>query len=192
MARFARVRKAPWVCVAALRVPHPRRRQGCRRGRPWAWRVSWVTPRRVRQQRAAHQAPRPPPIPPPTTRPPLRGVFQLLAGMHRVHGRGPGQGEAVIEGLNEGQIKILRWFGEAGWRLYPIAPGEGCSMSGLYPIAPGEGCSMSFTAFKTEIYELSKAAYLHIWHTTGAYGLKTRCTHAYSRPHSPSAYHTFF
>ena len=98
----------------------------------------------------------------------------------------------MIEGLNEGQINILRWFGEAGWRLYPIAPGEGCSMSGLYPIAPGEGCSMSVTAFKTEIYGLSKAAYLHIWHTTGAYGLKTRCTHAYSRPHSPSAYHTFF
>jgi hypothetical protein len=59
----------------------------------------------------------------PTTSPPLRGVFQLLEGIHRVQVTLQGQVHDLIEGLNDVQIKILRLFGNTVCRLYQIAAG---------------------------------------------------------------------
>ena len=59
----------------------------------------------------------------PTAWPTLRWVFQLLEGIHRVRVTVHGKLHDLIEGLNEGQIKILRLFGEEVCRLYQISPG---------------------------------------------------------------------
>lgn len=90
---------------------------------PWALRVDALTQRRLRQQRAAHHATRPHHSHQPTARPTLRGVFQLVEGIHRVRVRVQGQVHAVIEGLNDVQINILRLCGDEVCRLYQISPG---------------------------------------------------------------------
>ena len=58
----------------------------------------------------------------PTERPTLRGVFQLLEGIHCVRVTVQGEVLDLIEGLNEVRIKILRLFGEGVCRLYQISP----------------------------------------------------------------------
>jgi hypothetical protein len=59
----------------------------------------------------------------PTTSPTLRWIFQLLEGIHRVQVTVQGQVHALIEGLNDVQIKILRLFGHEVCRLYQISTG---------------------------------------------------------------------
>jgi len=49
-------------------------------------------------------------------------VFQRLEGIHRVRVTVSGQVYDLVEGLNEGKIKVLRLFGESVCRLYQIAP----------------------------------------------------------------------
>ena len=82
-----------------------------------------LTQRRLRQQLANRHETIPNQIHQPTERPTLRWVFQLLEGMHRVRGMVQGQVHDLIEGLNDVQIKILRWFGDEVCRLYQISPG---------------------------------------------------------------------
>jgi len=114
---------APCLLVSSLCGKKPRRMPGRLRGMTLAWLGDALTPRRLRQQRAAHKATRPHHSPQPTARPTLRWVCQLLDGMHRVRVRVQGQVHDVSEGLNEVQITILRLFGEEVCRLYPISPG---------------------------------------------------------------------
>jgi hypothetical protein len=90
-----------------------------------AWLVSAVAQRRRRQQWARHGKTVPNQINQPTAWPTLRGVFQLLEGLHRVRVTVHGQLHDLSEGLHEGQINILRWFGEEVCRLYQISPDEG-------------------------------------------------------------------
>jgi hypothetical protein len=47
-------------------------------------------------------------------------VFQLLEGMHRVRVSVQDQVHDLIEGLNEVQSKILRWFGQEVCQMYQI------------------------------------------------------------------------
>jgi transposase len=115
--------KDPLFFVSALFVKKPSRIQGLLMVMTLALLVYSVTQRRLRQQLAAHNATIPNQIHQPTARPTLRWVFQLLEGIHRVRVMVQGQGHDVIEGLNEGQIKILRLFGEEVCRLYQISPG---------------------------------------------------------------------
>ena len=56
----------------------------------------------------------------PPVGPTLCWVFQLLEGIHRVRVTVQGQVHDFIEGLNDVQSKILRWFGEAVCRLRSI------------------------------------------------------------------------
>jgi hypothetical protein len=82
-----------------------------------------LTPRRLRQPRAAHNATRPHHLHQPTERPPLRWVFQLVEGMHRVRVMVQGQVHDVMEGLNGVPITILRLCGDEVCRLYQMSPG---------------------------------------------------------------------
>jgi hypothetical protein len=59
----------------------------------------------------------------PTTSPTLRGVFQLLEGMHRVQVTLHGQVHDLIEGLTDVQINILRVLGNKVCRLDQISAG---------------------------------------------------------------------
>jgi hypothetical protein len=77
----------------------------------------------MRQHLVQHNQTGPNQINQPTTSPTLRWVFQLLAGIHRVRVRGPGQVHDLIEGLNDVQINVLRLFGEQVCYLYQISPG---------------------------------------------------------------------
>jgi transposase len=115
--------KDPLFFVSALFVKKPSRMQGLLMVMTLALLVYSVTQRRLRQQLAAHNETIPNQIHQPTARPTLRWVFQLLEGIHRVRVMVQGQMHAVIEGLNEVQIKILRLFGDEVCRLYQISPG---------------------------------------------------------------------
>jgi hypothetical protein len=70
-----------------------------------------------------HQETVPNQIKQPTTSPTLRWVFQLLEGIHRVRMTVQGQTHDRIAGLNDGQVKILRLFGNEVCRLYQISTG---------------------------------------------------------------------
>jgi hypothetical protein len=59
----------------------------------------------------------------PTLSPTLRWIFQLLEGIHRIQVTVQGQVHDLIEGLNDGQIKILRLFGNEVCHLYQISTG---------------------------------------------------------------------
>jgi transposase len=113
----------PLVFVSSLCGTKPGRIQGLLRVMTLAFLVSAVAQRRWRQQVAPHQETVPNQINPPTTSPTLRGVFQLLEGMHRVRLAGQGHVHALIEGLNDVQITVLRLLGEDVCRLYHISPG---------------------------------------------------------------------
>ena len=82
-----------------------------------------VAQRRLRAQLATPQETVPNQIKQPTTSPTLRGVFQLLEGIHRIRMTVQGQAHDLIEGLNDVQIKILRLFGNEVCRLYQISTG---------------------------------------------------------------------
>jgi hypothetical protein len=82
-----------------------------------------VTQRRLRGQLVRQHDTRPTQINQPTERPTLRWGFQLLDGIHRGRVTGPDQAYALMEGLNEVQIKGLRLFGEEVCQLYHMAPG---------------------------------------------------------------------
>lgn len=85
--------------------------------------VSSVAQRRWRQHLAQHNQTVPNHINPPTTSPTLRGVFQLLEGMHRVRLRGQDQGHDLIAGLNDVQINVRRLLGGQVCCLSQISPG---------------------------------------------------------------------
>jgi len=115
--------KDPLCFVSSLFVKKPSRIQGLLMVMTLALLVYSVTQRRLRQQLARHGETVPNQINQPTARPTLRWVFQLLEGIHRVRVIIQGKVHDLIEGLNDGQIKILRLFGEEVCRLYQISPG---------------------------------------------------------------------
>jgi transposase len=115
--------KDPLFFVSSLFVKKPCRIQALLMVMTFALLVYSVTQRRLRQQLARQGETVPNQINQPTARPTLRGVFQLLEGIHRVRVTVQGKVHDLIEGLNEVQIKILRLFGEEVCRLYQISPG---------------------------------------------------------------------
>ena len=115
--------KDPLFFVSSLFVKKPSRIQGLLMVMTLALLVYSVAQRRLRQQLARHNETVPNQINQPTRRPTLRWVFQLLEGIHRVHVTVQGQVYDLVEGLNEGQVKVLRLFGEGVCRLYQISPG---------------------------------------------------------------------
>jgi hypothetical protein len=118
-----RCRQAPLFFAASLLVKKPPRMAGFLLGMTLAWLVYSVAHRRRRQPWAQHHETVPNPINQPTPSPPWRWIFQLLEGMHRVQVTVQGQGHALIEGLNDVQIKILRVFGNEVCPLYHISTG---------------------------------------------------------------------
>jgi hypothetical protein len=82
-----------------------------------------VAQRRLRKQLALHHETVPNQINQPIPSPTLRWAFQLLEGIHRVQVTLQGQVHALIEGLNDVQIKILHLFGNKVCRLYQISAG---------------------------------------------------------------------
>jgi hypothetical protein len=82
-----------------------------------------VAQRRLRQTLARQNERLPNQINQPTQRPTLRWVFQLLEGINRVRVIVQGQSHDLIEGLNEVQIKILRFFGQEVCQIYQISSG---------------------------------------------------------------------
>lgn len=115
--------KDPLFFVSSLFVKKPSRIQGLLMVMTLALLVYSVTQRRLRKQLAEQNTTIPNQINQPTQRPTLRWVFQLLEGIHRVQVTVQGQVQELIEGLNDVQIKILRFFGEDVCRLYQISPG---------------------------------------------------------------------
>jgi transposase len=115
--------KDPLFFVSSLFVKKPSRIQGLLMVMTLALLVYSVAQRRLRQQLARHNETVPNQINQPTRRPTLRWVFQLLEGIHRVHVTVQGQVYDLVEGLNEGKVKVLRLFGEGVCRLYQISPG---------------------------------------------------------------------
>jgi len=115
--------KDPLFFVSSLFVKKPSRIQGLLMVMTLALLVYSVAQRRLRQHLARHNETIPNQINQPTRRPTLRWVFQLLEGIHRVRVTVQGQVYDLVEGLNEGKIKVLRLFGEGVCRLYQISPG---------------------------------------------------------------------
>jgi transposase len=115
--------KDPLFVVSSLFVKKPSRIQGLLRVMTLALWVSSVAQRRLRQALARQQESLPNQSNQPTQRPTLRGVFQLLEGIHRVRVIVQDQVHALIEGLNEVQIKILRLFGQDVCQIYQISSG---------------------------------------------------------------------
>jgi transposase len=118
-----RLLKDPRFFGSSLLVKKPCRIQGLLMVMPLALLVYSVTPRRRRQEWAAHNETVPNHIHQPTAAPTLRWVFQLLEGIHRVRVTAQGRVHALIDGLNDVQIKVLRLFGEHVCCLYQISPG---------------------------------------------------------------------
>jgi transposase len=118
-----RLLKDPRCVVSSLLVKKPCRIQGLLMVMTRAWLVYSVAQRRLRQELAHHHETVPNHINQPTMSPTLRGVCQLLEGLHRVRVTGQGQVHDLIEGLNDVQMKVLRLFGEEVCRLYQISPG---------------------------------------------------------------------
>ncbi len=115
--------KDPLFFVSSLFVKKPCRIQGLLMVMTLALLVYAVTQRRLRGQLARQHDTIPNQINQPTARPTLRWVFQLLEGIHHVRVTVQGTVHDLIAGLNEGQRKILRLFGEEVCRLYQISPG---------------------------------------------------------------------
>jgi transposase len=82
-----RLLQEPLFCVSSLCVKQPSRLQGLLLVMTCALLVSAVAQRRWRQPLAPHHQTVPNHLNPPTTSPTVRGVFQLLEGMHRVRVR---------------------------------------------------------------------------------------------------------
>jgi transposase len=115
--------KDPLFFVSSLFVKKPSRIQGLLMVMTLALLVYAVAQRRLRQQLAQQNDSIPNQINQPTQRPTLRWVFQLLEGIHRVRVNVQGQVQDLIAGLNEVQIKILRFFGADVCQLYQISTG---------------------------------------------------------------------
>jgi len=115
--------KDPLFFVSSLFVKKPARIQGLLVGMTLALLVYSVAQRRLRQELARQKESLPNQIDQPTQRPTLRGIFQLLEGIHRVRVSVQGQMHDLIEGLNKVQIKILRLFGQDVCQIYQISSG---------------------------------------------------------------------
>ena len=115
--------KDPLFFVSSLFVKKPSRIQGLLMVMTLALLVYSVAQRRLRQELARQNATLPNQIHQPTSRPTLRWLFQMLAGIHRVRVTICDQVHTFIEGLNEVRIKILRLFGEKVCQMYHIASG---------------------------------------------------------------------
>jgi transposase len=115
--------KDPLFFVSSLFVKKPCRIQGLLMVMTLALLVYSVAQRRLRQQLAHRQTTVPNQIHQPTAAPTLRWVFQLLDGIHRVRVTIQGQVHALIEGLTDIQIKVLRLFGQRVCCLYQISTG---------------------------------------------------------------------
>ena len=115
--------KDPLFFVSSLFVKKPSRIEGLLMVMTLALLVYSVAQRRLRAPLATPQETVPNQIKQPTTSPTLRGVFQLLEGIHRIRMTVQGQAHDLIEGLNDVQIKILRLFGNEVCRLYQISTG---------------------------------------------------------------------
>jgi transposase len=106
-----------------LFVKKPSRIQGLLMVMTLSLLVYSVAQRRLRQELARQNDTLPNQINQPTSRPTLRWVFQLLEGIHRLQVTVQDQVHTLIEGLNEGRIKILRLFGERVCQVYQISSG---------------------------------------------------------------------
>jgi transposase len=115
--------KDPLFFVSSLFVKKPTRIQGLLMVMTLALLVYSVAQRRLRQTLARQNERLPNQINQPTQRPTLRWVFQLLEGINRVRVIVQGQSHDLIEGLNEVQIKILRFFGQEVCQIYQISSG---------------------------------------------------------------------
>ena len=113
----------PLWFVSAWFVKKPCRIQGLLRVMTLALSVDSVAQRRLRRHVAHHQEPVPNHMNHPTPSPTLRGIFQLLAGLHRVRVTGHAQVHDRSAGLHDVQSRVLRVFGERGCRLYQRSPG---------------------------------------------------------------------
>ena len=109
--------KDPLLFVSSLFVKKPCRVQGLLMVMTLALLVYSVAQRRLRQPLAHRRTTVPNQINQPTAAPTLRWVFQLLDGIHRVRVTIPGQVHALIEGLTDIQIKVLRLFGPTARKL---------------------------------------------------------------------------
>jgi transposase len=115
--------KDPLFFVSSLFVKKPTRIQGLLMVMTLALLVYSVAQGRLRQTLARQNERLPNQINQPTQRPTLRWVFQLLEGINRVRVIVQGQSHDLIEGLNEVQIKILRFFGQEVCQIYQISSG---------------------------------------------------------------------
>ncbi len=115
--------KDPLFFVSSLFVKKPTRIQGLLMVMTLALLVYSVAQRRLRQTLARQNERLPNQINQPTQRPTLRWVFQLLEGINRVRVIVQGQSHDLIEGLNEVQNKILRFFGQEVCQIYQISSG---------------------------------------------------------------------
>ena len=115
--------KDPLFFVSSLFVKKPCRIQGLLMVMTLALLVYSVAQRRLRQELARQNETIPNQINQPTSRPTLRWVFQLLAGIERVRVLVEGKVQELITGLNAVKIKILRLFGEQVCQVYQLPSG---------------------------------------------------------------------
>ena len=118
-----RLLKDPLVFVSSLLVKKPCRIPGLLMVMTLALLVYAVAQRRLRQPLAHHPETVPNHINHPPMSPTVRWVFQLLEGIHRVRVPVQGQMHALLEGLHDLQINVLRLFGDEVCRLDHISPG---------------------------------------------------------------------
>ena len=123
VASGGRCLKDPVFFVASLLVQQPCRIPGLRMVLTLALLVEAVTQRRLRGPGVRHHDTIPKQINQPTEQPTGRWVFQRLDGIHRVRVTGQDQAHDLIEGLNEGQIRVLRVLGKEVCQRYQMAPG---------------------------------------------------------------------
>jgi transposase len=115
--------KDPLVFVSSLCVKKPCRMQGLLMVMTLALLVYAVAQRRRRHAFARQNATIPHQINQPTSRPTLRWVLQMLEGIERVRMMVDGKVRALITGLNEVRIAILRFFGEQVCLVYQVPSG---------------------------------------------------------------------
>jgi transposase len=121
--RGFRLRKDPGVCVSSLCITKPSRLPGLLMVMTLGLWISSVAQRRMRHQWARHNAPLPNQRGQPGSRPTLRWVFQLLAGINLVTSAVQGPVKRVMEGLPALRRKILQLFGQTVCQIYQISPG---------------------------------------------------------------------